>query len=344
VQKQGRSANFTKTDNPYMLRRKNAVQGKENNETGLSNNSSLSGGRFFNKNGTANTEYTGLPFWKRMNLYHALLSLSTTHFLLFILLFFVLINLVFAGAYLWIGLEHLGGMVASTPGEKFGEAFFFSAQTFTTVGYGRINPIGFAASVVASLEALTGLMSFALLTGLLYGRFARPRAFIRFSIPALIAPYQEGAAWMIRLVPYTKNLLMNVEVSVTMAIKLEEAGTLKNKFFTLPLEIDKINVLSGSWTLVHAIREGSPLLGLSPADFAAGGAEFLVFLQGFDESFSNTVIARSSYTFEEMVYGAKFKPMFHPNPQKTGTTVHVNWLNDYERLSVPGYEIENKIE
>jgi inward rectifier potassium channel len=327
-----------------MLRRKNAVQGKENNETGLSTNSSLSGGRFFNKNGTANTEYTGLPFWKRMNMYHALLSLSTSHFLLFILLFFVLINLVFAGAYLLIGLEHLGGMVATTPGEKFGEAFFFSAQTFTTVGYGRINPIGFAASVVASLEALTGLMSFALLTGLLYGRFARPRAFIRFSIPALIAPYQEGAAWMIRLVPYTKNILMNVEVSVTMVIQIEEEGTLKNKFFSLPLEISKINVLSGSWTLVHAIREGSPLLGLSAADLTAGRAEFLVFLQGFDESFSNTVISRSSYTFEELVYGAKFKPMFHPNPQQTGTTVHVNWLNDYERVSVPGYEIESKIE
>ena len=88
-----------------MLRRKNAVQGKENNETGLSTNSSLSGGRFFNKNGTANTEYTGLPFWKRMNMYHALLSLSTTHFLVYILLFFISINLLFAGAYLLIGLE-----------------------------------------------------------------------------------------------------------------------------------------------------------------------------------------------------------------------------------------------
>jgi inward rectifier potassium channel len=340
----GEKVNFTKIDWQAMLQRKNAVQGKENIETGLSSNSSLSGGRFFNKNGTANAVYTGLPFWKRMNVYHSLLSLSTTHFLLFILLFFISINLLFAGAYLWIGLEHLGGMVATTPGEKFGEAFFFSAQTFTTVGYGRINPIGFAASVVASLEALIGLMSFALLTGLLYGRFARPRAFIRFSKPALVAPYQEGAAWMFRLVPYTKNLLMNVEVSVTMVIQIEDAGSIKNKFFSLPLEISKINVLTGSWTLVHAIRAGSPLYGLSAADITAGRTEFLVFLQGFDESFSNTVIARSSYTFEELVYGAKFKPMFHPNPQQTGTTVHVNWLNDYERVSVPGYEIESKKE
>lgn len=320
-----------------MLRKKTAVHGRETNETGLSTNSSLTGGRFMNKNGSANTEYTGLPFWKRMNLYHTLISWSTSRFLIFILVFFVTVNLFFAGVYLLIGLEHLGGMVATTPGEKFGEAFFFSAQTFTTVGYGRINPIGFAASVVASLEALIGLMSFAVLTGLLYGRFARPRAFIRFSSHAIIAPYQERAAWMFRLVPYTKNILMNVEVNVIFSIQVEEEGIQKNKFFTLPLEIPKINVLSGSWTLVHAIGENSPLWGLTPTDLEAGKAEFLVFLQGFDESFSNTVITRSSYTSQELVYGAKFKPMFHPNSKQTGTTVHVNKLNDYEQVALPGY-------
>lgn len=311
--------------------------GKENIETGLTANSALRGGRFFNKDGSANTQYTGLPFWKRMNLYHTLLSLSTSHFLGFILLFFLAINLFFAGLYLWIGLDHLGGMVATTPGEKFGEAFFFSAQTFTTVGYGRINPIGFIASLVASLEALVGLMSFAVLTGLLYGRFSRPRAFIRFSQSALFSPYQEGTALMFRLVPYTKNILMNVEVSITFAIQVEENGTQKNKFFNLPLEISKINVLSGSWTVVHAIREGSPLAGLSQADYESGNAEFLVFLQGFDESFSNTVIARSSYTFRELVYGARFLPMFHPNNTNSGTLVHVNRLNEFEKVSLQNY-------
>jgi inward rectifier potassium channel len=328
---------FLRKEPIIMLRKRTAVHGKETNETGLSSNSSLTGGRFMNKNGSANTEYAGLPFWKRINLYHTLISLPTGKFLIFILVFFVSVNLLFAVIYLLIGLEHLGGMVATKAGEKFGEAFFFSAQTFTTVGYGRINPIGFAASVVASLEALIGLMSFAVLTGLLYGRFARPRAFIRFSSHAIFAPYQEKAAWMFRLVPYTKNILMNVEVNVIFSVQVEEEGIQKNKFFNLPLEIPKINVLSGSWTLVHAIGENSPLWGLTPTDLEAGKAEFLVFLQGFDESFSNTVITRSSYTSQELVYGAKFKPMFHPNSKQTGTTVHVNKLNDYEQVALPGY-------
>lgn len=320
-----------------MLRRKMSVHGRENKETGLTSQSSLMGGRFLNKDGSSNTTFAGLPFWKRLNLYHTLLSLSTGKFLLFIVLFFVVVNLCFAGIYLLIGLEHLGGMVATTRSEKFGEAFFFSAQTFTTVGYGRINPVGFVASMTASLEAMIGLLSFAVLTGLLYGRFSKPRAYIRFSSYAIFAPFQQKAAWMFRLVPYTHNILMNVEVRVTFALQIEEEGIAKNKFYSLPLEIEKITVLSGSWTLVHVIGENSPLYGLTEADFQSGKAEFLVFLQGFDESFSNTVIARSSYTFQELVFGAKFKPMFHPNQDQTGTTVHINRLNDYESAEVPGY-------
>ncbi len=87
-----------------------------------------------------------------------------------------------------IGVDHLGGMVTSSTIEKFGEAFFFSCQTFTAVGYGRINPVGFTASAVAAFEALIGLLSFALATGLLYGRFARPKAYLRFSENAVLAP------------------------------------------------------------------------------------------------------------------------------------------------------------
>ncbi|MFX4474158.1 ion channel, partial [Acinetobacter baumannii] len=89
-------------------------------------------------------------------------SMPLWKFLGSILLFFFTINLFFAFVYLIIGINHLNVMVANTYGEKFGEDFFFSAQTFTTVGYGRINPTGFIASFVASMEALTGLMSFAL--------------------------------------------------------------------------------------------------------------------------------------------------------------------------------------
>lgn len=320
-----------------MLLKKTNRKAQVNNETGLGTNTALSGGRFFNKNGAPNIEVHGLPLWRRLNIYHSLLSMPRWKFLFAIILFFVTVNLFFASVYLWIGIDHLGGMVAHTDGEKFGEAFFFSAQTFTTVGYGRINPTGFLASLTASLEALIGLMSFALVTGLLYGRFARPRAYIRYSKNALFVPFREGVALMFRMVPYTKNYLLNVEVKVTLALKIEEGGQLKNKFFNVPLDIAKATTMTSNWTLVHMINEDSPLFGFTRKDIADAEAELLVFVQGFDESFSNTVVSRTSYRYEDFVYGAKFAPMFHPDPTNSTTILHLDKLDEYTLVDLPAY-------
>ncbi len=318
-----------------MLLKKPNRKAQVNNETGLGTNTALSGGRFFNKNGAPNIDVRGLPLWRRLNVYHTLLSMPRWKFMLAIIVFFVGINLFFASVYLLIGIEHLGGMVASSDSEKFGEAFFFSAQTFTTVGYGRINPIGFMASLTASLEALIGLMSFALVTGLLYGRFARPRAYIRYSKNALLVPFRDGVALMFRMVPYTKNYLLNVEVKVTLALKLLEDGNMKNRFFNVPLDIAKATTMTSNWTLVHMINEDSPLFGFTKKDIDDAQAELLIFVQGFDESFSNTVVSRASYNFEELVYGARFAPMFHPNEDNTTTILHIDRLDDYVEAELP---------
>ncbi len=306
-----------------------------NNETGLGTNTSLSGGRFFNKDGVPNQEVNGLPFMERLNIYHTLLTMARWKFFAMIVFFFVAINFLFACLYLLIGVDHLGGMVAGNNLEKFGEAFFFSAQTFTTVGYGRINPMGFAASLTASLEALVGLMSFALVTGLLYGRFARPRAYIRYSKNALFVPFRDGVALMYRMVPYTKNYLLNVEVKITLALKVVEDGQMKNKFFNVPLDIAKATTMTANWTLVHIINEESPLYGFTKKDIEEAQAELLIFVQGFDESFSNTVVSRASYRFEEFVYGAKFLPMYHPNEDNTRTILHIDRLDDYVVAELP---------
>ena len=318
-----------------MLLKNTNRKAQVNNETGLGTNTALSGGRFFNKDGVPNIEVTGLPFWRRLNVYHSLLSMPIWKFISVIVIFFVAINLFFACIYLSIGIDHLNGMVATSDSEKFGEAFFFSAQTFTTVGYGRINPIGFSASLTASLEALTGLMSFALVTGLLYGRFARPRAYIRYSKNALFVPFREGVALMFRMVPYTKNYLLNVEVKVTLALKIAEDEQMKNKFFNMPLDIAKATTMTSNWTLVHMINEESPLYAFSKEDMINAEAELLIFVQGFDESFSNTVVSRASYSYEEFVYGAKFSPMFHSNADNTTTILHLDRLDDYTEAELP---------
>jgi inward rectifier potassium channel len=307
---------------------------KQDNETGLGTNSKLGGGRFFNKNGSPNMQFKGIPFLAKSNVYHTLLSMSRIKFGAFILSFFIVINLFFACIYLLIGIDHLGGMVATTDGEKFGEAFFFSAQTFTTVGYGRINPIGFWASVAAALEALTGLLSFALATGLLYGRFAKPKAYIKYSDNAIIAPFKDGLALMYRMVPYTKNYLVNVEVKITLAMKILEDNVVKNKFYNLELEVSKANTLTSNWTVVHPINEQSPIFNFSKSDFETSSVEMLVFVQGFDESFANTVVSRTSYTANEFIFGAKFLPMYAPSENGTTTIVNISKLNSFELVSI----------
>ncbi|MBC7651405.1 MAG: Inward rectifier potassium channel Irk [Deinococcales bacterium] len=311
------------------------LKAKAETETGLGTNVNYNGGRFFNKDGSANIEMRGMSFFSRFNVYHSLLSITTWKFLAIIFIAFFGINLLFAALYLVIGINHLGGMVANSNSEKFGEAFFFSTQTFTTVGYGRINPIGFAASFTAAVEALIGLMSFALITGLLYGRFARPRAYIRYSENALFTPFRGGTAFMFRIVPYTKNFLVNVEAKVTLSMQIvDDDGIKKNKFFNLPLDIAKASSLISNWTIVHVIDEESPFYNLSKQDIDNANIEILILVQGFDESFANTVIARGSYIANEFVHGAKFLPMYHPNEDNTSTILELDKLNAYEEMKI----------
>jgi inward rectifier potassium channel len=302
--------------------------------SGFGSSNSSYGGRFVNKDGMPNVEKKGLNFFERTSWFHTLLQMSITHFFTIILLFYILINLFFAGIYLAIGVEHLGGMNATTMLEKFGEAYFFSAQTFTTVGYGRINPTGFITSAVAAIEALVGLLSFAIATGLLYGRFSKPQAFLRFSENALLAPYKDGLAIMLRVVPYKNINLTDAEAKLSVGLLLEENGKIANKFFLLDLEYSQVNSLTLSWTIVHPITEESPFYKFSIDDFKNISGEILVFVKAFDDMFSNTVVARTSYTLNEIVLGAKFNPMYYRSEDSHKTILDIGKLNSFDEVDI----------
>ena len=130
---------------------------------------------------------------------------------------FVIANAMFALIYVKIGVQHLQGADTSTALSRFLSAFFFSAQTFTTVGYGRISPDGVLTSLVASLQALLGLMALAIGTGLLFGRFSRPAARLAFSKQMVVAPYQSGTSLQFRVANRRSNNLMEMEARVMMS-------------------------------------------------------------------------------------------------------------------------------
>ncbi len=170
-----------------LLRKINSKAKTEIN-TGFGTNASDYGGRFVNKNGKPNIEIRGIGFLDRISWYHTMLALPRWKFLAILFSFYILINFVFACIYYFVGVEYLNGISNLSEWGKFGSAYFFSAQTFTTVGYGHISPEGFITSFIAATEALIGLLSFAIATGLFYGRFSKPTAYLKFSDIAITAP------------------------------------------------------------------------------------------------------------------------------------------------------------
>ena len=302
--------------------------------SGFGINSSDYGGRFVNKNGKPNIEKKGIGYFKKISWYHILLEMSRTRFLATIILFYLVINLAFTIVYYILGLNEFGGTNTSSHLKQFAEAFFFSSQSFTIGGYGRVDAGNLFINAVCALEAFIGLLSLAVVTGLLYGRFSRPKAYIKYSKNALVAPFKNGLAIMLRLAPFKNTTLTDAEAKVTLGLIVEENGKMVNKFYQLPLEYHSVNSLTLSWTIVHPIGENSPLYNFTEEDFKNANGEIIVFLKAFDDMFSNTVVSRSSYTLKELVIGAKFNPMYNRLDDENKTMLHLDKINSYSSVDI----------
>ena len=263
-----------------------------------------------------------------------MLSMSQWKFWSWLLAGYIFINSLFGIVYFFVGVDQLSGIQSGTNWQNFLEAFFFSAQTLSTVGYGHISPASTAVSAIASFESFLGVLFLALASGLFYGRFSRPRSFLKFSDVALIAPYKDGLALMFRTAPYKNNHLMEAEVKLTMAMKVNRNNEIKNEFYTLAVEFNKINALVLNWTIVHPINESSPIYGLDLNDLKRASAELLVYLKAYDEGFANIVVARTSYTAEEIIEGGKFKPMYYPSSSGAATVLYIDRINEFERINI----------
>ena len=306
---------------------------KQNNDTGFASNSNDTGGRFLNKDGSYNLVKEGMSFNKRFSIFHDMLNLPLWKFITVILLFFIIINLIFTIVYFIIGADQLDGLISGSNWKIFREIFYFSTQTFTTVGYGHVNPVGDAANMVAAIEALTGFLSLAIATGLIYGRFSKPKSYLIFSDHALVSPYKEGKAIMFRFAAYKdKHTLTDLEIRVNTGLLLEENGKTDYKYFSLNLERTKVETMPMSWTVVHPIDENSPFNGFSAEDMKNADAELYVMLRGFDDVFSNYVQQRTSYTFNEILFNRKFIPMYKESEDGKTTILELHKLNVHKEL------------
>jgi len=284
--------------------------------------------RLLNPDGSFNVVREGMSPLTSLSLYHTLLTTTWPRFLSLLVVFYLLSNAVFALGYMACGADALGGLRSDTPQGQFVEEFFFSIQTFATIGYGVVYPRSIAANVLMTVESLVGLLGFALATGLLFARFARPTAKILFSRQAIIAPYRGITAFEFRIVNARSNQLIDVAARV----QLSRFRNGRRDFIQLSLERDKVVFFPLAWTVVHPIDETSPLWGMTEEELLAQDVEFLILLTGTDETFAQVVHTRSSYRADEVVWGARFSNLFNPPTPDGVLSIDIGRLHDVERV------------
>lgn len=279
-------------------------------DPGLGESTITTAKRIVNKDGTFNIKHLNGKVGISA-LYAYLVDISWTRFFCFVFLAYSALNVFFATIYVCIGVEYIGVTPQSFV-KDFINAFFFSSQTVTTLGYGAMAPQGMLAGVVSSIHALTGLLSFSFVTGLLYGRFSKPKASIEFSDNIIYRDFKDGQALMFRLINSKTDVMINPRIVVTLAITEEdETHGYRRNFYQIALERDQITYLPTTWTLVHEITEDSPLAKFSKDELKNLNGEFLIMITYYDEAFNEEVYKLHSYTFQELLMDVAFEKAFY---------------------------------
>lgn len=287
--------------------------------------------RFLNRDGSVNIRRTGLRGMDNIDIYHWLITTKWKSLFFMIVVAYTLTNLLFASIYYNMGYQNFGGIVGYDGPSRFLDLFFFSAQTLTTVGYGHVYPHATNVSTVAAIESMLGLLGFAMATGILYGRFSRPKAALLYSDNVLISPYEGITGLMFRVANSKQNELIEVEASVVLSYN--DPQTNKREFESLPLEINKINFLTLSWTIVHPIDEKSPIYNATVEDLIERDAELIILIKAINDTYSQNVYSRMSYKAEEFVNRAKFVPVKRDVGRQGKIIINLTDIHKFDKVA-----------
>ena len=248
------------------------------------------------------------------DLYHSLVTASWPGLIARIALAFTIANLIFAtGYYFDQGIENVHS-------HDFSDMFFFSVQTMATIGYGKMEPVTLFSNILVSIEALTGLLALALMTGLVFSKFSRPTARIRFTRYAVIGPRDGVNSLMIRAANMRANRIFEASIHVVLARQeITAEGDTIRRLYDLETTRSRSAMFALSWTAVHQIVEGTPLFGATRESIAASEPELIVSIVGLDETFSQTVHARHTFQLDEIIWGARFANVLvlHPDGSRS---------------------------
>lgn len=287
--------------------------------------------RLLNPDGSFNVRRSGLPFLSSLNLFHFFLEMKWRTFLSLLLAIYFVSNVIFGMAYAAFGETALVDTSADPTQSLFVRGFFFSVQTFATIGYGTIHPVGIVPNLLVTVESYYSLLVNALITGLVFARFARPTARLIYSDVAVVAPYRDITGLMFRLVNGRHNQLIEVTAQVMFSRLVAENGRPVRRFDLLELERRKVSFFPLAWTVVHPITPDSPLAGLTHEDLVQADAEILILMSAIDETFAQVVHTRTSYKPSQIRFGHKFASIYREVPEGEPISIDVRRLSSVER-------------
>ena len=255
------------------------------------------------------------------DLYHWLLVISWAKFLCLISLFYLLINILFAFAYITAG----DGIANAEPG-SFSDAFFFSVQSMSTIGYGAMYPQTIYAQILVTVEVLVGLLLVAMGTGLMFARFANVKARVLFSNVAVVCPFHGLPTFMFRVANQRDNRIIEARIRMSLLKnEISPDGHNLRRFYDLKLLRSHSPSFRLSWQVMHPIDEDSPFFGETPASLAELDGEILVTLTGLDETFSQTIHARHAYSCRDILWSMRFVDILYQ-------TENGRYIVDYENF------------
>jgi inward rectifier potassium channel len=246
------------------------------------------------------TEGLQLSFWADIS--HRCMTASWPAFIGGAAFVFTAFNAVFAFLY-WLG-DH---PITNVPAGQYIDYLYFSIETLSTAGYGDMHPQTHYGHFIATIELFTGIFSMSLMTGLIFARFSRPSARLLFADRAVISDHEGRPTLMVRLANERHNIIANANARLWLFKNgVSKEGMAYRRFYELPLLRSESPALALSWTLFHVIDQHSPLHELNATDLEAVNAGLGLVVSGYDDVAAQTVHARKSYEYTEMLFGHRY--------------------------------------
>jgi inward rectifier potassium channel len=248
-----------------------------------------------------------------------------------------MVLLCFAGAYLFVNAlfgaayAFFGGVANAHPG-SFSDGFFFSVETMGTIGYGEMTPQSRLAHLLVTAESMLSLLGLAVVTGLVFAKFSRPRARVLFSNVAVIAPRDGVPTFMFRVANERANHIVEAQLRVTLlAWERTLEGEQLRRMIDLPLARSQSSAFILTWTALHPIVPGSPFYGATQQSLVERAAEVLVSLTGLDGTTSQVIHARHSFVAQEIRWDERFVDIIEVLPSGK-RRLHYSRFHDTEPL------------